>query len=61
MSEEINEDNCVLSYEELARIEVTFEEKYVTHGESTSEELNEILKKITKLNDMAKQAKEMQK
>ena len=51
---EINEGNCVLSEEEIACIQVTFEEKFVTHGEFFAEELDQILLKIKKLNDLAK-------
>jgi catabolite regulation protein CreA len=58
---EINEDNCVLSEDEIACIQVTFEEKFVTHGELYTDKLDKIFQKITKLNDMAKQAKEKSK
>lgn len=66
MSEEINEDNCVLPIVDLATIDEAFDIA-IKHGcDFTSKEyykklLPKIYQKIIKLNDLAKQAKEKSK
>jgi hypothetical protein len=57
MSEKINEDNCILDEDELFTIGNAFgwvEQNTVDKDGAYRKELEKIIQKITKLNDLAK-------